>query len=97
MGPGCVKTLRGMTAPGILRLVVTLRAKKRKNSSSARRYDQIRFRFRTAWTLNRHGHPHSIVLAWHSDRISIPERLDDGVIIRPAPAALDPRRVPICR
>jgi hypothetical protein len=25
--PGCVKTLRGMTAPGILRLVVTLRAK----------------------------------------------------------------------
>jgi hypothetical protein len=47
--PGCVKTLRGITAPGILRLVVTLRAKKRKNSSSARRYDQIRFRFHTAW------------------------------------------------
>jgi hypothetical protein len=28
--PGCVKTLRGMTAPGILRLVVTLRAKNSK-------------------------------------------------------------------
>ena len=49
-GPGCVKTLRGITAPEILRLAVTLRAKKRKNSSSARRYDQIRFRFHTAWT-----------------------------------------------
>jgi hypothetical protein len=48
-GPGRVKTLRGITAPGILRLVVTLRAKKRKNSSSARCYDQISFRFRTAW------------------------------------------------
>jgi hypothetical protein len=47
--PGCVKTVRGITAPGILRLVVTLRAKKRKNSSSAWHYDQIRFRFRTAW------------------------------------------------
>jgi hypothetical protein len=35
-GPGCVKALRCMTAPGVLRLVVTLRAKKRKNSSSAR-------------------------------------------------------------
>jgi hypothetical protein len=30
-----VKTLRGITAPGILRLVVTLRAKKCKNTSSA--------------------------------------------------------------
>src|ERR1700732_3113559 len=29
-GPGCVKTLRGITAPRILRLVVTLRAKKAK-------------------------------------------------------------------
>jgi hypothetical protein len=48
-GPACVKTLRGITAPGILRLVVTLRAKKRKNSCSARCYDQIRFRFHTAW------------------------------------------------
>jgi hypothetical protein len=28
MGLGCVKTLRGMTAPGILMLVVTFRAKK---------------------------------------------------------------------
>jgi hypothetical protein len=52
--PGCVKTLRGMTAPRILRLAVTLRAEKRKNSSSARRYDQIRFRFHTAWTHLRH-------------------------------------------
>jgi class 3 adenylate cyclase len=47
--PGRVKTLRGITAPGILRLVVTLRAKKCKNSSSAQRYNQIRFRFHTAW------------------------------------------------
>jgi hypothetical protein len=39
-----------LTAPGILRLIVTLRAKKRENSSSARRYGQIRFRFHTAWT-----------------------------------------------
>jgi hypothetical protein len=46
--PGRVKTLRGITAPGILRLVVTLRAKKCKNSSSAQRYNQIRFRFHTA-------------------------------------------------
>jgi hypothetical protein len=49
--PGRVKTLRGITAPGILRLVVTLRAKKCKNSSSAQRYNQIRFRFHTAWVL----------------------------------------------
>jgi hypothetical protein len=33
--PGRVKTLRGITASGILRLVVTLRAKICKNSSSA--------------------------------------------------------------
>jgi hypothetical protein len=46
--PGRVKTLRGITAPGILRLVVTLRAKKCKNSFSAQRYNQIRFRFHTA-------------------------------------------------
>ena len=45
---GRVETLRGITAPGILRLVVTLRAKKCKNSSSAQRYNQIRFRFHTA-------------------------------------------------
>src|SRR6476659_2632762 len=36
-----------MTAIGILRLVATLRAKKCKNSSFARHYDQIRFRFCT--------------------------------------------------
>src|ERR1700680_4457749 len=47
--PGCVKTLRGISAPQILRLVVTRRAKKRRNSFSARRYDQIRYRFHTAW------------------------------------------------
>ena len=47
---GCVKTLRGMTAPRILRLVVTFRAKKCRNLSSAQHYDQIRFRFYTAWT-----------------------------------------------
>ena len=47
-GLGCVKTLRGMTAPGILRLVVTFRAKKCRNLSSAQHYDQIRFRFYTA-------------------------------------------------
>jgi hypothetical protein len=52
--PGCVKTLRGMTAPEILRLVAPLRAKKYKNSSFALHYDQIRFRFRTAKT--RSGH-----------------------------------------
>src|ERR1700680_3190602 len=46
--PGCVKTLRGISAPQILRLVVTRRAKKRRNSFSARRYDQIRYRFHTA-------------------------------------------------
>jgi hypothetical protein len=45
--PGCVKTLRGIIAPGILSSVVMRRAKKRKNLSSARHYDQIRFRFRT--------------------------------------------------
>ena len=34
-GPGCVKTLRGITAPGILGPTVMRRAKKRKNLSSA--------------------------------------------------------------
>jgi hypothetical protein len=53
MGPGCVKTLRGITAPRILRLVITLKAKKRKNSSFARHYDQVRFRFHTAWVKGR--------------------------------------------
>ena len=48
--PGCVKTLPGMTAPGILRLVVTFRAKKCRNLSSAQHYDQIRFCFHTAWS-----------------------------------------------
>jgi hypothetical protein len=45
MGPGCVKTLRGITAPGILRLVVTLRAKKRKKFvlRSLLRQNQISF------------------------------------------------------
>ena len=51
---GCVKTLRGITAPGILGSTVTRRVKKRKNLSSARHYDQIRFRFHTAKTQQRH-------------------------------------------
>src|SRR5215468_8676995 len=50
--PGCVKTLRGITAPGILGSTVTRRGKKRKNLSSARHYDQIRFRFHTAKTVS---------------------------------------------
>jgi hypothetical protein len=43
--PGCVKTLRGITAPGILRLVVTLRAKKTQKFilRSALRPNQISF------------------------------------------------------
>ena len=49
MGLGCVKTRRGITTPGILSPVVMRRAKKHKNASSARHYDQIRFRFHTAW------------------------------------------------
>ena len=49
--PGCVKTPGGITAPGILGSTVMRRAKKRKNLSSARHYDQIRFRFHTAKTL----------------------------------------------
>ena len=53
--PGCVKTLRGITAPGILGPVVMRRAKNRKNLSSARHYDQISFRFRTAKTQRRHS------------------------------------------
>src|SRR5438874_13778276 len=48
--PGCVKTLRGIIAPGILGPMVMRRAKKRKNLSSARHYDQIRFRFYTTKT-----------------------------------------------
>jgi hypothetical protein len=52
-----VKTLRGITAPRILRLVVTLTAKKRKNSSSARCCDQIRFRFHTAASRRETGAP----------------------------------------
>jgi hypothetical protein len=47
---GCVKTLRGIIAPGILGSVVMRRAKKQKNLSSARHYDQIRFRFHTTKT-----------------------------------------------
>ena len=43
--PGCVKTLRGIIAPGILGPTVTRRAKKRKNLSSGQHYDQIGFRF----------------------------------------------------
>jgi hypothetical protein len=57
MGLGCVKTRRGITTPGILSPVVMRRAKKHKSSSSARHYDQIRFRFHTSWVINcRAGH-----------------------------------------
>jgi hypothetical protein len=35
LGPGCVKTRRGIVTPGILSRVVTRRTKKSKNSSSA--------------------------------------------------------------
>ena len=52
--PDCVKTPRGITAPGILGSMVMRRTKKRKNLSSARHHDQIRFRFHTTKTLNRH-------------------------------------------
>ena len=45
---------RGITAPGILGPMIMRRLKKRKNLSSARHYDQIRFRFRTAKTHCRH-------------------------------------------
>ena len=54
--PGCVKTLRGIIAPGILGSTVMRRAKKRKNLSPARHYDQIRFRFHTAKTHRRRFH-----------------------------------------
>ena len=62
--PGCVKTLRGITAPGILGSTVMRRAKKRKNLSSARHYDQIRFRFHTTKTHSRHGAPNGGPCAW---------------------------------
>ena len=52
--PGCVKTLSGITAPGISGSTVIRGAKKRKNLSSARHYDQIGFRFHTAKTRFRH-------------------------------------------
>jgi len=52
--PGCVKTLCGITAPGIFGPMVMRRAKKCKNLSSARHYDQIRFRFHPTKTHLRH-------------------------------------------
>src|ERR1700730_2755344 len=52
--PDCVKTPRGITAPGILGSMVMRRTKKRKNLSSARHHDQIRFRFHTTKTHKRH-------------------------------------------
>jgi hypothetical protein len=53
--PDCVKTPRGITAPGILGSMVMRRTKKRKNLSSARHHDQIRFRFHTTKTRLRHS------------------------------------------
>ena len=67
--PGCVKTLRGITAPGILGSTVMRRAKKRKNLSSARHYDQIRFRFHTAKTQT--GHPGQIFAVMHNSCYSM--------------------------
>jgi hypothetical protein len=52
--PGCVKTLRGIITPAILGSMAMRRATKPKNLSSARYYDQFRFRFHTTKTLNRH-------------------------------------------
>src|SRR5438874_9666961 len=74
--PGCVKTLRGIIAPGILGPMVMRRAKKRKNLSSARHYDQIRFRFYTTKTLNRHKREYFAAL--HSARPSSNDVLDCG-------------------
>ena len=66
--PGCVKTLRGITVPGILGPVVMRRAKKHKNLSSARHDDQIGFRFHTAKTLKRHQQRPSVSLRISSQR-----------------------------
>ena len=62
--PGCVKTLRGITAPGILGSTVMRRAKKRRNLSSARHYDQIRFRFHTTKTRCGLGPPRASLDSW---------------------------------
>jgi hypothetical protein len=43
-----------MGAPGILSLVAMRRTRKRQKFSSARHYDQISFRFRTAKTQTGH-------------------------------------------
>jgi hypothetical protein len=48
--PGCAKTLRGIITPAILGSMAMRRATKRKNPSSARHYDQFRFRFHTTKT-----------------------------------------------
>ena len=79
--PGCVKTLSGITAPEILGSTVMRRAKKPKNLSSARHYDQIGFRFHT-WgnsglvephsgsgnqlSRYRRGPPHGILQSWRA-------------------------------
>jgi hypothetical protein len=52
--PGCVKTLRGIITPAILGSMAMRRATKPKNLSSARYYDQCRFRFHTTKTQKRH-------------------------------------------
>src|SRR6266481_5678492 len=52
---GCVKTPHGKSAPRILRRTVARKAEKCGNSCSARRYDQIRLSFHTAWTHKRHA------------------------------------------
>jgi hypothetical protein len=64
---GCVKTVRGITAPGISGSTVMRRAKNRKSLSSARHYDQIRFRFHTAKT---HSEPWAPLVETVNQRIA---------------------------
>jgi hypothetical protein len=86
--PGCVKTLRGIPAPGILGSTVTRSGKKRKNLSSARHYDQIRFRFHTAKTQSAHARPRIAVVQTDINRSG---GNTTGVTIPTAPTA-DPRQ-----
>src|SRR4029077_3800234 len=76
--PECVKTPRGITAPGILGSMVMRRTKKRKNLSSARHHDQIRFRFHTTKPPSRHS----------PDRNSAAQRAPDWILANPLWLAL---------
>src|SRR5258708_39412137 len=64
---GCVKTPHGKSAPRILRRTVARKAEKCGNSCSARRYDQIRLSFHTAWSHKRHA-------PWARDDVFTPIR-----------------------